>query len=164
MRLSSWLRSPRSRRRTPSTRLRVGRLEDRTVPATFTVGNLADDGLGSLRAAITAANANPGADVVDFAPGLHGTVVLTSGELGITDDLRIDGPNANRLAVSGNDASRVFTIAAGVSADIDGLTVTHGRGLLRGGRERRRDVHDQPQPVPGEPGRRRPGCTGTCCD
>ena len=69
MRLSSWLRSPRSRQRTPSTRLRVGRLEDRTVPATFTVQNLADSGVGSLRAAITAANANPGADVDLVGPG-----------------------------------------------------------------------------------------------
>src|SRR3954453_14052478 len=38
-------------------------LEDRTVPSTFTVTNLADSGGGSLRAAITAANTNPGADL-----------------------------------------------------------------------------------------------------
>src|SRR4051812_48878130 len=133
MRLSSWLRSTRSRQSAVPTRLRVGRLEDRTVPSTFTVGNLADSGPGSLRGAVTAANANPGVDVVRFAPGLRGTVVLTSGELGVTDDLRIDAPGADRLAVSGNDAGRVFNIAAGVEASIDGLTVTHGHGLLRGG-------------------------------
>src|SRR5436190_23129791 len=108
MRLSSWLRSARSRlvpegaangpaKRVPS-RLSVEYLEDRTVPSTFTVDTLADSGTGSLRAAITAANANPGADVVEFAHGLRGTVGLTSGELGITDDLRIDGPGANKLA------------------------------------------------------------------
>ncbi len=148
MRLSSWLRSARSRfvrngttngfpasptRRAPSTRLSVEHLEDRTVPSTFTVHNLADSGAGSLRAAITAANTNPGADVVAFAPGLRGTVALTSGELGITDDLRIDGPGAARLAVSGNDASRVFKIDAGADVSIDSLTVTHGNALLRGG-------------------------------
>ncbi len=148
MRLTSWLRSARSLfvpngtanghptrlpKRAPSPRLSVEHLEDRTVPSTFTVGNLADSGTGSLRAAITAANTNPGADVIAFAHGLRGTVALTSGELGITDDLRIDGPGAGRLAVSGSDISRVFRIGSGVAASIDDLTVTHGHGLLRGG-------------------------------
>src|SRR5207237_1354260 len=35
--------------------------------------------------------------------------------------------------VSGNDTSRVFQISSGVAVSIDDLTVTHGRGLLRGG-------------------------------
>ena len=125
--------STRVRKRAAAARLGVEPLEDRTVPATFTVWNLADAGAGSLRAAVMAANTNPGADVVDFARGLRGTVALTSGELGITDDVRIDGPGANRLAVSGSDLSRVFRIDAGAAVEMDGLTVTHGNGLLRGG-------------------------------
>ena len=36
-------------------------LEDRTVPSTFTVLNLADSGEGSLRQAVLDANAHPGA-------------------------------------------------------------------------------------------------------
>ena len=109
-------------------------LEDRTVPSTFMVQNLADSGPGSLRQAILNANANPGADVIRFAPGARdGVITLTGGQLSITDDLTIDGPGADRLAVSGNDASRVFQISIGVAASIDGLTVTHGHGLLRGG-------------------------------
>ena len=95
--------------------------------------NLADSGPGSLRAAITAANTHPGADVIAFAHGLRGTVALTSGELGITDALRIDGPGAGRLAVSGSDASRVFNIGSGAAVSIDDLTITHGHGFLRGG-------------------------------
>ena len=49
-------------------------LEDRTVPSTFTVLNLADSGPAPLRQAILDANANPGADVIDFADGLDGTI------------------------------------------------------------------------------------------
>jgi hypothetical protein len=109
-------------------------LEGRTVPATFTVLNLADSGLGSLRAAIADANANPGADRIRFAAAARdGTIPLSSGQLSITDDLHIDGPGADRLAVSGNDASRVFQIGSGVAVSIDGLTVTHGRAVGQGG-------------------------------
>src|SRR5204863_9211686 len=46
---------------------------------------------------------------------------------------RIDGPGANKLTVSGNDASRVFNIDSAATVEIDDLTVTHGYGLLRGG-------------------------------
>src|SRR5262249_20243649 len=54
-------------------------------------------------------------------------------QLSITDDLTIDGPGADRLAVSGNDASRVFRIGSGVTVDIDDLTITHGRADNNGG-------------------------------
>ncbi len=150
MRLSSWLRCARSlfvpsgtekghrpnrlRPRALAARLSVEPLEGRTVPSNFTVGNLADSGEGSLRQAILDANAQPGADLIRFAPAARdGTIALTSGQLSITDHLTIDGPGAGRLAVSGNYASRVFQISSGVKASIDGLTVTHGRALLRGG-------------------------------
>src|SRR5262249_21811213 len=96
------------RTRTGKPRLQVELLEDRWTPSTFLVENLADGGLGSLRQAILDANAQPGADLIAFAPAARdGTVALTTGQLGITDDLTIDGPGAGRLAVSGNDASRV---------------------------------------------------------
>jgi hypothetical protein len=150
MRLSSLLRSAgslfvpsgpeighrptRLRKRALPARLSLERLEDRTVPSTFTVGNLADSGLGSLRQAVLDANGQPGADVIRFAPEARdGTIVLTGGQLSLTDDLNIHGPGARRLTVSGNDASRVFQISSGVAVSIDGLTVTHGRAVGRGG-------------------------------
>jgi len=113
--------------------LRFERLDERVVLSTFSVLNLDDSGTGSLRAAITAANNNPGSDIVAFAPGLRGTIGLTSGQVSIIDSLTIDGPGANRLAVSGNDASRVFQIGSGAVVSIDDLTVTHGRAVGRGG-------------------------------
>src|SRR5262245_17445478 len=137
MHLSSWLRSARSTRlnkRAMAVRLGLESLEDRSVPSTFTVVNFADSGTGSLRQAVLDANANPGADLIRFGPGARdGIIVLTSGQLSITDHLQIDGPAADRLAVSGNDASRVFQISSSVAVSIDGLTVTHGRAAGQGG-------------------------------
>lgn len=149
MRMSSWLRSARSilvpsgsagghaarpTKRVSSARLSVEHLEDRTVPSTFMVQNLADGGVGSLRAAVADANANPGTDLIRFAHSARdGTIALTSGELSLTDSVRIDGPGASRLAVSGSDLSRVFRIGSGVDVSIDDLTITHGRAVVQGG-------------------------------
>jgi hypothetical protein len=99
-------------------------LEDRSVPSTFTVTNLLDGGPGSLRAAITAANANPGADTIDF--GVAGTIALKSGELDITDSLTINGPGINSLTVSGNNTSRVFGLTGNPTVSIADLTVANG--------------------------------------
>src|SRR5262249_15629186 len=90
-------------------------LEDRTLPSTFAVLNLADEGDGSLRQAVLDANTLPGADTIRFADGLVGKIALTTGQLGITDSLTIDGPGADQLAVSGTYASRVFEISTGVT-------------------------------------------------
>jgi hypothetical protein len=47
------------------TRLQFQSLEDRAVPATYTVTSLADSGAGTLRDAITLANASAAADVIE---------------------------------------------------------------------------------------------------
>jgi predicted outer membrane repeat protein len=99
--------------------------------ATFTVTNLNDSGTGSLRDAVALANAAAGADSINFQTGLTGTIALTGGEIRISDALTINGPGANRIAVDGNDASRIFKVqrAGGlaITATISGLTLTHGR-------------------------------------
>ena len=59
-------------------------LENRAMLTTFTVTNLDDSGEGSLRDAIDDANMDVGADVIEFAPNVQGTVGLIS-ELEITD-------------------------------------------------------------------------------
>ena len=67
----------RARGRPPRASLAVEALEDRSVPSTFEVLNLADSGEGSLRQAVLDANspAYPGADVINFADGLLGTIL-----------------------------------------------------------------------------------------
>src|SRR5262249_59061358 len=114
--------------------LAVEALEDRAVPSTFMVVNLADSGAGSLRQAVLAANVNPGPDTINFADGLHGTIPLNTGQLNITDDLAIDGPGADLLAVSGTHQSRVFGISGGAAVALPRLTATDGvAGGGRGG-------------------------------
>src|SRR5262249_18570619 len=56
-----------------------------------------------------------------------------SGALVIKNSVKIIGPGADLLAVSGNDTSKVFDISAGLTVNIAGLTITHGRALEGGG-------------------------------
>ena len=61
---------------------------------TFTVNNNRDSGPGSLRAAIVAANARAGADVVTFAPGVRGTIGLRSALPDLRGQIVVRGPGA----------------------------------------------------------------------
>ena len=96
--------------------------------ATITVTSLNDGGPGSLRQAI--ADAPPG-DTIDFA--ITGTIILTNGELVITNNLTISGPGATNLTVSGNNSSRVFDLSGTGSATVSGLTITKGNADQGGG-------------------------------
>jgi len=105
----------------------VERLEGRLLLSAYIVTNNLDSGPGSLRADIQMSNATQEANTIAFAPGLSGTITLTSGQLEITSDLTITGPGADSVTISGNKQSRVFQIDAGVTASISGLTITGGR-------------------------------------
>lgn len=106
--------------------------------ATITVTNTNDSGAGSLRQAIAGAFSG---DIIAFAPGLTGTITLTSGELLLNKDLTIIGPGTSALAISGNNASRVFRVGDGVTVSIYGMTIrdgnaattTDGGGILNTG-------------------------------
>ena len=107
-------------------------------PTTFTVTNLLDDlNPGSLRSAITQANNNLAvADTIDFEAGLTGTIPLATSLPVITDDLTINGPGADLITVDGQLQAgvRPFEVAVGVTALIDGLTITGGNtGAANGG-------------------------------
>ena len=80
--------------------------------------------LGSLRAEIAAAHSG---DTIAFAYGLRGqTITLTTGELDITTSLKIDGPGATFLSVSGGGSSRVFEVGQNATVSISSLTITGG--------------------------------------
>jgi Ca2+-binding RTX toxin-like protein len=109
----------------------------------FTVDNTGDTG-GScpttstctLRQAINDANTVFGPDNILFDSSLTGTITLGSALPTITDPTDIYGPGAGQLAVSGNDASRVFTINQSVAGDpvsITDLTMTDGDTPSGGG-------------------------------
>jgi parallel beta-helix repeat protein len=107
-----------------------------TEAATFNVTNLSDSGAGSLRQAIEDANTTAGADTITFRAGLTGTITLTTGQLAVTDSVDIQGPGAATLAVSGNNASRVFYLYNGstnLAVTISGLTVTEGNASIGAG-------------------------------
>jgi hypothetical protein len=110
-------------------------LEDRLAPATFTVRNTNDSGADSLRQAIIDANTASGPDRIAFDGTVFNTpqtITLTSGELGISDDLTVQGPGANLLTVSGNNASRVFQVAPGVTVELKDAKLVSGRATQGG--------------------------------
>ena len=135
-------------------------LEERVVPATFTVVNNSDSGAGSLRQAIIDANdeiINPGADIILFAANLTtsapATINLsTSGDgtagpsaFGITSDITITGPNgANGITLNNTFINqRLFYVSAAGSLTLDSLTLSGGKA--QGGAPPR----DEVIPLPG---------------
>jgi hypothetical protein len=87
--------------------------------------NNADSGAGSLRQAIL--DACDGSTIT-FANNIASPITLAS-ELAIDKNLTIQGPGANALTISGNNAVRVFNIGSvnpAINVAILGLTITAG--------------------------------------
>lgn len=97
------------------------------------VSSLGDSGPGTLRQAVLDANLNPGADVITFQAGLTGTILLTTGEIAISDSVDIQGPGARSLAV--DSTARIFNISGSTSVNVavSGLTLTGGQATGNGG-------------------------------
>src|SRR2546421_3740600 len=66
-------------------------LERREVLTVWTVTNLLDNVVGSLRAAVFVAQ---NGDTVQFANGLSGKITLTTGEIAINHNISIEGPGS----------------------------------------------------------------------
>ena len=97
------------------------------------VENSSDSGSGSLRQTIADATAG---DTIEFdmsAGHVTSPIVLTGGELSLSADLAIVGPGATSLSISGNAASAVFNVQAGVTAAISGLSIDSGSSAGNGG-------------------------------
>ena len=103
--------------------------------ATFTVTSLADSGAGSLREAIDQANANPGADSIDFT--VSGTITLSSTLPFVSfagGPLAIDGTGQS-VIISGNNSVRVMSVEdsnssnppSGAVLEVKNLTIANGR-------------------------------------
>ena len=88
------------------------------------------------------ANSNAQDDTIAFAAAFFGTprtITLTTGELLLTRDdstsfnigrlLTINGPGANLLTISGNNASRVFAATLYANVVLSGMTVRDGNGV-----------------------------------
>lgn len=107
--------------------LRVTTADDENDP-TFDPDDL------SLREAITLANAYPGLDSITFASSLDGVpLLLTLGELTISDTVRINGAGVDLTVLDAQQASRAFNITntAG-NVTLQGLTITHGKTTADG--------------------------------
>src|SRR5262245_23857534 len=140
-------RAPARRPRPTSARARTAghpfleRLEDRLAPALLTVNTLDDvpttDNVLTLREALSVVNSGSTSglssaelaqvsgtlgdtDTIAFVEGLTGTIILSSGELLISQDVTITGPGYSQMAISGNGASRVFEISSGVTVAMSG--------------------------------------------
>jgi hypothetical protein len=101
------------------------------------------DGVGTnlgrlnLRQAVNLADVSARADMITIDPSLFAgpqTITLTAGALSLSDpaSTTINGPGANLLTISGNNASRVFQIASGVAV-LSGITITGGSAAYGGG-------------------------------
>jgi Calx-beta domain-containing protein/cadherin-like protein/Big-like domain-containing protein/uncharacterized protein DUF4214 len=103
--------------------------------ASVVVANTNDSSAGSLRQALldvcdggTITFDTAAGHAFDPATAPH-TITLATGELAINKSLAITAPGANQLTISGNNASRVFTVGSGLTVSISGLTVSGGNGL-----------------------------------
>jgi hypothetical protein len=102
----------------------------------------------TLRDAVNAANNTAGNDTISFDstvfptnPATPTTITLTGTTAvrlrnlaaNANGTITISGPGARAVAVSGNSATTVFQVDSGLTAEIDGLTITGGNGSLGGG-------------------------------
>ena len=95
----------------------------------------------TLRDAVNAANNTSGADTISFDSnvfpanaGNPTTIVLAGGTpLDLSDKsgaTTISGPGASQVAISGANLSTVLIVDLGVTATVDGLTITAGKGSI----------------------------------
>ena len=123
-------------------------LEERVVPATFTVVNNSDSGVGSLREAIINANATSANDTINFSVVNSpytinlGSALPNIASTSSAGTLTINGLGASSLTISGSDPTNpnnanrdfnIFNIASGGNLTISGVTVSGAQTTGNGG-------------------------------
>lgn len=116
--------------------------------ATSTVTTTADDGAGSLRAAVATANSTVDDDIINFSipssdPNCTSdgvcTITLISGELVVNSTstagklMIVNSTGASNLKVSGNNASRIFFVDSGGDLTLNEITIMNGVSIDDGG-------------------------------
>ena len=92
--------------------------------ATYTVTDLGDSGPGTLREAVTLANGNAGQDTIVLPVG---TIILTSGDLDVTEDLIVQGAGEALSIIDGNGNSRIFAVLPpNPDLELEDLTIQNG--------------------------------------
>lgn len=91
--------------------------------ATFNVTSTSDDGPGSLRQAIVAANNSPGTDALVFT--INGVATIASNLPAISENVNLIGPGTNQLTLSGGNFSSLLSFAAGTTNSVSGLTLAN---------------------------------------
>ena len=113
-------------------------------PPTFTVTTVDDHNDGvcngadcTLREAITSANARTSDDLVliNFAPGVTGSIQLTAALPSLSTNITVQGPGANLLTVRRNTGGnyRIFTINSGAVVNLNDVTVANGNLVSQSG-------------------------------
>lgn len=121
-----------------------GAFDSGAFPGRIVVTTLADEDNGtanpnvgtgtSLREAINAANTDGLNSIITFSESVFAaprkTIILTNGQLALHNNgtLAITAPIAG-LAISGNNASRVFQVTPDATVTLSGLTIRDGNGL-----------------------------------
>lgn len=103
-----------------------------TIVDPLLVTNTNDDGPGSLRQVLAAAAANPGPDIVTFAPALNGKSVVLGSMILVGDPagVTVDASNlpAGVTIDGGPDTNRIFSQDTGSTLTLKCLTLTGGNG------------------------------------
>lgn len=107
-------------------------LEDRTLLATFNVTTHLDvvnagDGVTSLREAVNSANANTGPDTITFASKLNGVQIQLGSQIGIANEITIQGNGANATVINPGGNSRAFVVFSAGVFNLSGVMIINGK-------------------------------------
>ena len=133
--LSWFTRKPRPRPRRRAARLLMEILEDRCVPATYTVTGVGDAGtgaglVGDLRYCISTADSDTTPAIIHFDSSLGGQTVTLGSSLNLDNTngqpIEIDGPTSGITISGGGNTSNFSPFIVSTTATLNGLTIANG--------------------------------------